>query len=86
MRRAAHEIARAIPPGGGRELGSIDHLTSGSQDCQGVIAGVGVDADDEWVSMRDDGHSGSGPSYSGTAVRPLVAGAGLGRSHFGAAL
>lgn len=35
------------PRGGGRELGSIDHLTSGSQDCQGVITGVGVDADDE---------------------------------------
>ena len=51
-----------------------------------MIACVGINADDEWVSMRDDGHSGSGPSYSGTAVRPLVAGAGLGRSHFGAAL
>src|SRR5699024_9915342 len=72
--------------GGGGELAGVDDFTGGSKDRQDVIAGVGIDTDDERVSMRDDGHSGFGPPCSGLMVRPLLAGAHLGMRHFLAAL
>ena len=73
--------------GRGRERGLVDALAvRGGQDRQRVGLGVGVHTDDEWVSMRDDGHSGSGPSYVGLRIRPRKAGASPGRSHSGADL
>jgi hypothetical protein len=41
----------------GRKLGLVEELTGRrGQDSEGVAAGVRIDADDEWVSMRDDCH------------------------------
>jgi len=51
-----------------------------------VVAGVGVDANDERASMRDDGHGDQASFLNGNMDRSLPAGAGLGGSHFGAAL
>jgi hypothetical protein len=42
---------------GGRKLRFVDDLAGrAAQDGDGVVAGVRIDADDEWVSMRDDCH------------------------------
>jgi len=43
---------------GGRKLRFVDDLAGrAGHDSDGVVAGVRIDADDEWVSMRDDCHS-----------------------------
>jgi len=41
----------------GWELGVIDHFAGRTgQDGHGVVAGVGINADDERMGMRDDCH------------------------------
>lgn len=56
------------------------------EDRQGVVAGVGVDPNDERACMRDDGHGDRVSFLNGNMDRSLPAGAVLGGSHFGAAL
>jgi hypothetical protein len=70
---------------GGGELLAADLDTGGGQDRQGVGTSVGVDPDDERMSMRDDGHGGQVLPCVDT-VRPLRADADLGGSHLGTAL
>ena len=42
---------------GGRKPRFVDDLAGrAGHDSDGVVAGVRIDADDEWVSMRDDCH------------------------------
>jgi hypothetical protein len=73
--------------GRGGERAVIDvHACGRAKDRQGVVLGVGVYSDDERMSMRDDGHSGAGPSYSRDSSPAATAGAEPGRSHFGADL
>ena len=40
-----------------------DRASRGDKDRQGMSSGVSVYPDDESVSMRDDGHSGTVPFY-----------------------
>ena len=69
---AAHPLdCTSHPRGGGRELPVVNDLTMRSgQDREGVIAGVGVHADDERMSLRNDGHSGWVLPVSWATVRP----------------